>query len=409
MSLVREIFREKKTFLFLFVTWGVSILSFIRGLLVNSPLNSVADFFIPICVVATIIFSFRVVIKKIKLIDLLFVAICVVIFYLNYIFFPKNQYYLAFIQSRFCFCVIPFFFVGLFVDINSHERKLEFISILVVISEMLYVLYKSIVGISLSDDGEEESMGKAYLILPHLLFLSYMMFQKFKLWRVAMVLVSLILMLGFGNRGTVLLFLFFVFIYFFFIHRFDNPLRGRFLLCLSIVLLLVVFLEFVYLVAPFLNSLGMSSRTIDFFIRGEYFISQGRGDIKQILYDNMFVSPIFGFGLCGDRRLCGGTGLYAHVIFLEFLISFGVVQGCLLFLVICLMIVFSFILTKNVKKRTFLLILICCGFLKLFISSSFLIERFFWFLLGYCVSLLRKKHLSYIKNALFLSKKKLEL
>ena len=148
-----------------------------------------------------------------------------------------------------------------------------------------------------------------------------------------MVLASLILMLGFGNRGTVLLFLFFVFIYFFFIHRFDNPLRGKFILCSFIVLLLVVFLELVYIFAPFLSSLGMSSRTIDFFMRGEYFLSEGRDNIKQILYDNLFVSPIFGFGLCGDRYLCGSTGLYAHVIFLEFLISFGVVQGCLLFLV----------------------------------------------------------------------------
>ena len=94
------------------------------------------------------------------------------------------------------------------------------------------------------------------------------------------------------------------------------------------------------------------------------------------------------YGLFGDRirldtfgHVGGYTTNYVHNIFLELLLSFGWIIGSICIIALMYRIV-TRLFTKNNEYSTVVFALCCMFFLRLLVSSSFLIEGGFVLLLG---------------------------
>ena len=137
----------------------------------------------------------------------------------------------------------------------------------------------------------------------------------------------------------------------------------------------------------------MSTRVFQTFL-GEFSsgtsLDSGRLEIQKELIRQIKINP-FGYGLGGDRVF---TGWYAHNIFLELIVQFGIFIGGFL----CVFLVY--IVISSLRKAraemqilSILLLFICTGLIKLLISGSYLIEPYFFLLLGFAISIRRDKNL----------------
>ena len=87
--------------------------------------------------------------------------------------------------------------------------------------------------------------------------------------------------------------------------------------------------------------------------------------------------------------LMENPGLYAHNIFLEIYVEFGLILGSFILLFI-LYLAISSLLVKDIKKYGIALLWICLGLLPLFFSGSYLTSLEFWIMLAVLLRLRKK-------------------
>jgi hypothetical protein len=155
----------------------------------------------------------------------------------------------------------------------------------------------------------------------------------------------------------------------------------------TILLFILQFDYFLSLIKGATESLGMSTRFFDLLSVNELFVSYGREWRAEAVLSGIKENWFLGYGLAGDRILIGD---YVHNIVLEFWASFGVIFGTTLFVILLYILVRGMRTGKNQDEKVFILILICCGFLKLFISGTYLDEANFFLLIGLCVFEIRQ-------------------
>ena len=131
--------------------------------------------------------------------------------------------------------------------------------------------------------------------------------------------------------------------------------------------------------------LGLSIRIFDKLLSGEFAVSTGRDAIRETLLDAIARNPFLGYGLCSDRVLAGH---YAHSLALELWVEFGVIFGT------AILIALTVALWRGYRKadgeiKPLILLLTFSSFFKLFLSGSYLNERFLLLLLGLCVCSIR--------------------
>ena len=121
----------------------------------------------------------------------------------------------------------------------------------------------------------------------------------------------------------------------------------------------------------YLESLGISSRTLNFIIGGNLSAAEGRDDIYPkaiaLIQENWF----FGLGIYGDRVHMDGE--YCHNVILEFLLDYGVIFGSL-FLIVLFVFIIKVYIRQDSEHRNALLKYFIVLFLPLFTSGSYLIE-----------------------------------
>ena len=131
----------------------------------------------------------------------------------------------------------------------------------------------------------------------------------------------------------------------------------------------------------------MSVRIIS-LLEADILNSSGRDLILEDLLSAIAKRPLWGYGLAGDMGLIGH---YAHNIIVEMWVSFGVIFGSLLFLMIIYILVRGYQKALNADTKKFILLLVCSSFLRLFLSGTFLNEELLFFLFGVCISQIRLK------------------
>ena len=345
----------------------------------------VADYIFPCLLIACLILAIPYFEKIILARDLCFFGSVVIIYLLNLILFPENDS-LAQIMGTFFVSVFPMYFIGLSFEPSKHFRILHIMSIINIWAFAVYNLFINSNRLEGIQGTFGSYMGRAYILLPQLLVVIYSLLRKKSVLNATTGIIGGILLLMCGNRGTIVILLLFIFLNIIFNTNKEKRVyvyAGAF----SIFGIMLYFYEtlIVFFSQLFLN-FGMSVRVFERLYDGTFFESNGRNTIIEKLTTAIWDNPIIGYGLCSDRTI---AGVYAHNYAFELWTAFGVIVGTLILAVTICIIVAAWIKSKDTQSKGVLLILICVGFLKLFLSSSFLLEGLFFMLMGYCITQLR--------------------
>ena len=138
-------------------------------------------------------------------------------------------------------------------------------------------------------------------------------------------------------------------------------------------------------IASSMESVGLSSRSINAMINGSFSEANGRDTIYGKALELIEQGSFFGYGLYGDRYYLGPTVYwgYPHNILYELQITFGAVPGTLILLAVIAVVVVAFVKEKEQSARLVILILLLQS-LSLCVSLSYLTSISFWALLGFC-------------------------
>lgn len=370
--------------LLIILAWSNTIiLSYFKAFISKLPyIYYFSDIIVLLVFVITIFFSIPHIRLHLKYYDLLFY----ILFAFTYLFntmFSEQSKYLSEHLVQILFTIVPFYFLGRVINIKKQFKYIYMVSISSIIVRCLDILIFS--GDSLNYiDG---AMDAAYKLLPHVMITLFYALDNRTICSVVIATVGSVMILSFGSRGPVFILLCFGFIYIFIFAKFKKPVLSYSIMTVGLTIIVIFFERIVILLFSVTNLLGMSTRVYDKFISGNYFVSSGRDTIKNELLPRIIERPLLGYGIAGDRIF---VETYAHNIVIEFLVSYGIVIGSIFVLWIIYMIFKTIKKTTEKNTKVFVLVLMCCGFLKLFLSSSYLLEPAFFMCIGMCVSLNKK-------------------
>lgn len=352
---------------------------------------------IPLLYIVLIIASFRELNIKLRNKGIVLYVIFSIIYLMTFALFPQNSEHLEEESSAFFFNVLPFIFVGLFLDINRFQNSFTWLSVLSIITHVLYQTWY--VAITKGRTGLIEDMVGAYLILPHVLFLVWMAVRNRSVISIGIASLSVLFLFAMGNRGSFVC----MAVFFLLLIMVPGIVKKKASRILFIVLGLIVITNSQQ-IALFLSNLfpqyGLSNRTFDMILSNEFLVSKGRDDIRSNLVAAIWNGPMLGYGLCGDRVIAGVS--YAHNFFLEIIVDFGLFLGpliCISYIIICIK-AYRSCFTR--EEYAFLSVLLA-NFIGLMFSGSFILDYQWAFLLGYSIRLNNNRRAGMMNNSLSLA------
>ena len=286
---------------------------------------------------------------------------------------------------------LPLYLIGIQIDITKLQKAFQKTSILVIVFCLFYsLIYSQRVHGALDSNADE--MGISYFITPHIVFLLWQTLKKFNWIIFTSLFVGILLMLSYGTRGPIVCLCTWLMAYTLIVTNFRSKLL------LGTIMIIMVYTFYIYsdsilsFLVDFFPNIGMSNRIVekimtDSFIGYEH--SSERDTILVQLWSALQQSNFNGYGIHGTWAISGG---YAHNILFDFWISFGIIWGSILMLVILILFLRALSACKSEDEKAFLLLLFTFGIFKLFLSNLYLKEPYFWLLIGYCVYLIRNKY-----------------
>lgn len=232
------------------------------------------------------------------------------------------------------------------------------------------------------------------------ILLGFYYFEERKRSHLLTMVFSMVLILLYGNRSALIISLLCFIIQFLFrgsaANRLIHTIQTGLVVVLGIILLSP---EIISVLSNFLMKIGVSSRTLLILQSGidDFMNNNGRSIIWENSIQAIIEKPWIGYGIGGDRNLnllginymYEETGIYAHNMFLEILLNFGIVLGTLFLMflfVSCIKVLFGKV--ENEVKRLFSVIFIAT-FCKLMFSSTIWSEMNTYLCLGlvlnYCL------------------------
>lgn len=347
------------------------------------------------CIILLLVLSIKDIFSNINYRDIIFAAIVFLVSIVTLLVGAKTTEAFGDLAPVFLFNSFPMYFIGKVVTkktiIDADNKLIINLTTLSMISAVVMVVIGLRTGISVDAEWMSDQYAP-YLILPHLLLIIASIFKKFNPVKLFVLVVGVLYVLMLGNRGSVicLLTMFLIML----IYQTSTMRLSRRLLILVIFSVVIGIMAFTNLYRQLLlglyayaQSKGLSTRVFLFFLGDDSSINfdSGRSDILKMLWNKVVENP-FGYGLASDRYL--GNGLYAHNVFLEIVVDFGLFIGGVIVIVLMYNIIRAIIRSKHCwSVRTILYVLLCCGFVKLFISGSYLTEPYFFALIGTIVAI----------------------
>lgn len=394
--------KRSRYLLFIGVMWCYTIVvQYFRAVILRVPLISeYSHQIINITVILLMIFALSDITEGLKVSDVFFVLAIILIYFISYFLFPQNAEYFDSEQNRFLFMVLPFYFIGATMCLKKEEMTevydlLYKLSIVTVILFTLYILFINDAG----DEYEGGVMSTAYKFLPHICMVFSGVIKKPKVFNIAIFVLGVIMLFSLGTRGTIVCLGVYVLLMMLFVTAVKKPLVTIILFIISYMVLFVFglydkILKFLYDFAEFF---GLSTRFFDMLYNGRITYDSSRSIIREKVMNELQESSFFGLGLYGDRIASGGS--YSHHFFIEVLAHFGYVLGAVIIFSILFVMFKAFIIAIRSKRADIISLFfvgVCVGFVKLFLSGSYVQEPFFFMLIGLSMNLIANK--SYIKN-----------
>ena len=367
--------------------------------LICEPLNQAlkliigvgAQFIFPVIYLILILLN----IKKIKNTKVFFLFLFFFIASLMYsIIGYRNHLYNFFgLAYLILFTTLPWLLVGL----NTTNIDLLFKKIN---SKLLYILISNVILIAVCLNVKGELVGNmeiSYSILPLAVFSLYNFFKSKKILSLLIFLVSLFAIVSFGSRGPLLCILFFIFIF-----LIMNIKKHKLLFGLFIILSMFIFFNFQPLLHSsinFLNSHGIQSRTLRKLRDGGIADDTGRSRIHDVTFDLIENNGVTGVGFGVERITINEeinnmnkdmSSCYPHNLFLEIIVQYGWFIGGALCLGIIFLFLKSILVTKG-AERDLIFIIMSVEFVRLMISSSYVVSILLFYLIGLCIRLIKER------------------
>lgn len=309
---------------------------------------------------------------------------------INYNFFPKSQIYFRENMQSFLFMAAVYIPVAhLSTKILSWKPFIEQMKPLSVITPIAGIVCYYFLNITQMIT----YMQFSNMVLPGTMLAWYYYKKEGSIWWLIASIVDSFLIVIYGGRMSMLSVLVFAVFLTFFIERARKHTTKE---------MLYLFGIFVAGVVVYFNADAILLSMASVIEKGGY---QGSHIARKILSGNILASStrdviyeeaiyqiknmgLNVYGLFGDRirldtfgHVGGYTTNYVHNIFLELLLSFGWIIGSICIIALMYRIV-TRLFTKNNEYSTVVFALCCMFFLRLLVSSSFLIEGGFVLLLG---------------------------
>lgn len=305
-----------------------------------------------------------------------------VVFCLHYYIFPLNESYYSEYKETVINDTFPMFLTGILVFRIERKRILKVLSVISLVTIVAFagyiLLYQTMEGTEMRGG----DMHAAYLILPHICLVYYTVVLRANPWNIGAFLIGVVTLLFLGNRGSLLCLGIFVIFTILFSGRLKHPIL---FLVLSVGVMVVLFafgaLDFLYKLA---EQNGFSLRIFEKLEKGEITDSSGRDKLRERVVEYILLYPMMGMGIFSDRRIAGG--LYAHNIILEIVLHFGMVLGTVILVLVFYLLIVAFLHLR--KKRDVMTVgffsaMVFSHVIKLFLSSSYLVEPYFFFAVGF--------------------------
>ena len=378
---------EKDTMLklLIYVVWAFMLHTYLRGVFLRLPFfKDHVEIAFAIYFSIPVLLALPAFINRFSLVDYFFYFINVFYLLAGYVFFPENTDYINENALTCVFCVFTFYFIGRVIDIDKTYNAFLVLSTVCIIVDLLYFLVYAQNHKNMEEVAGEDNMYAAYLILPHVVFLLWATLKKFRLWKAVVTILGVLFLLSCGTRGPFVCIGFFGIIYFFFYMNF----KGSVYVKLGIITLTAIIIANLHSVLLFLvklfTGLQLSTRILEKFITGELGNDSYRSILRDRLYDVLDSGDHFwGLGPFGSRNY---DIIYPHVLHLDFFCAYGYIVGTILLILLVTLIGRAFWVTKGKLSQEFLLFLFSICIIKLLLSGSFIIEPYFFMLIGVCVN-----------------------
>ncbi len=376
------------------LSWASMLLAFMRGIINHVPGLSDYTATVELVLVCLLVLcALPTLLNKFSVYDYIILLLFPTVYLLNIAIYPDNAEGLAKYAFQTLVSTFPFYFVGKVVNIDKFFNLFFNLSVVCVLLDVFYFLYyvQSAAHIAEMAHGGY-NMFAAYQILPHVIMLAWGTMKKFMIWKALVFAIGSILLVSFGTRGPLACLAFFIAVYFIFFMKFKYSLWVKSVVALGGFILVLFMREIAVWLFELVRFINMSPRIIEKFLSGDIGNDSGRGFLKDNLYGRLDSSdPLFGFGLFGSQRY--GI-IYPHDLPLDLFFTFGYIFGGLLLFALFAMITYAFVRTSRKTEREFLLLLVSAAVVKLFLSSSFIIEPLFFMLTGLCLQIIleRRKH-----------------
>ena len=161
-----------------------------------------------------------------------------------------------------------------------------------------------------------------------------------------------------------------------------------FLVFLTIIIVSAVFVYFnkiILLLETYVSSRGMYSRTLSKIVSNSFYKSSDRMQLWDTVIKATCKSPIFGYGVWGDRPIIPG---YTHNLFLELFCSYGFIFGGIIAVMLVVKIIKYVLSGRNISTPEYRMFLaaIPYGFFQLMFSDSYLYNIWFFAIVGILIS-----------------------
>lgn len=217
------------------------------------------------------------------------------------------------------------------------------------------------------------------MIFPVIVFFYFGLKEKKKLYYVLSVIGIVSILVG-GSRGPLLVFG--IFIALIIAINYKHIRKGKYIFCLlglGIIISIVGRAQILDWFTTSMKQIGLSSRTINMMLSGSISDGSGRDKIWRASINMIKEGGLFGYGVFGDRPVISQYHFagYSHNIFLEILVSFGILGGGALIAGILWYSIKMIFFCKDEKWQDLFIIFFSCS-CQLLLSMSFWYVHFFW-------------------------------
>lgn len=350
-----------------------------------------ADTFYPAIIVALILLSAGHLVRQIRPADVVFGGLAIMTVFLTAMFMPQNAEYIEEQLVQMLLISLPVYYVGLALDYEESKKVLYWASVLSVVFSLIYRLNMLLNGQILMLN----SMSASYKVLPSVMYLLLWSVRQGGVFNWILALLGCVLTLLCGTRGPMVVIVVYVAIeQIIKIAQMENSWKklARTTVYVMVILLLMIddaWLKLLEAIARMLGEMGVGNRILYYLINGEFSVSNGRNLLAEQVIQAIGENPILGYGVMGDRTIIEGR--YVHNIFWEFLCHYGVFLGTALLAMVFALPILAISRSRGKDRFHFLLMLVCMVFIKLLVSSSYLLEPHFFLLLGVSARVIREK------------------